>query len=225
MKAPGHQDREGSAFRIVAGAPTEQNGLRTDDLLARGGTVMFHDWLNAWLHVAGGRPCFRIYGKGRREKRWRIVHVYATHRRDGDSRWPLWRGTCTTWSAEVIAVGWDFAAAVLREQAEEAASPARPVAVVGGRIGDPVRRCAAGGSSYPSASEVLAHECGHTWQASRLGPLYLPLVGAVTFFREGPRPWNRFENEASEQGLFGGLVGAASIRERIRAHTTDPCGH
>jgi hypothetical protein len=34
----------------------------------------------------------------------------------------------------------------------------------------------------------------------------LPLVGAVTLFREGPHLWNYFENQASEQGQFGGLV-------------------
>jgi hypothetical protein len=167
---------------------------------------MLDEWLSAWLHTVGRRPCFRIYARSRREPAWRVVSVYATHRRDADSRWPLWRGTCVTWTAEVIVVGWDFAEAVLREQAEAPASRVRPVAVAGGRIADPERRLAAGGAGLASASEVLAHECGHTWQALRIGPAYLPLVGAVTLFREGPHAWNRFENEASEEGLFGGLV-------------------
>ena len=67
-----------------------------------------------------------------------------------------------------------------------------------------------------SASEVIAHECGHTWQALRMGPAYLPLVGAVTWFQEGPNPWNRFENEASEEGLFGGIVNR-SVCPRLMA--------
>jgi hypothetical protein len=167
---------------------------------------MLNDLLTDWLHWWGGSPCFRVYGKGRRERAWRVISVYATHRRNADSRWPLWRGTCVTWTAEVIVVGWDFAEGLLREQAEAPASRCRPVEVAGGRVGDLLRRAAAGVPDFPTASEVLAHECGHTWQALRMGPAYLPLVGAVTWFQEGPNSWNRFENEASEEGLFGGLV-------------------
>jgi hypothetical protein len=167
---------------------------------------MIHNLLTDWLHWWGGSPCFRVYGKGRRERAWRVISVYATHRRDADSRWPLWRGTCITWTAEVIVVGWDFAEDLLREQAETPASRSRPVEVAGGRVGDLLRRAAAGVPDFPTAGEVLAHECGHTWQALRMGPAYLPLVGAVTWFQEGPNSWNRFENEASEEGLFGGLV-------------------
>src|SRR5262245_33365151 len=167
---------------------------------------MLDELLTAWLRRLGGTSCFRIYGKARREPSWRIIDVYATHRRDADSRWPLWAGACTTWTAEVIAVGWDFAESVLREQVEAPASREHPVAVAGGRIGDVERRAAAGAPSFATAGEVLAHECGHTWQARRLGAAYLPLVGSVTLLREGPHLWNHFENEASEEGLFGGLV-------------------
>ena len=49
---------------------------------------MLDGWLSAWLRCLGGRPAFRAYGKGRREAAWRVVEVYATHRRDADSRWP-----------------------------------------------------------------------------------------------------------------------------------------
>jgi hypothetical protein len=167
---------------------------------------MINQLLTDWLHWWGGTPSFRIYGKARRERDWRVISVFATHRRNADSRWPLWRGTCITWTAEVIVVGWDFAERLLGEQAEAPASRRRPVEVAGGRIGDLLRRADAGVPDFPSASEVMAHECGHTWQALRMGPAYLPLVGSVTWFQEGPNPWNRFENEASEQGLFGGLV-------------------
>lgn len=163
-------------------------------------------WLtdgSSWLGVA---PAFRIYARARPEKMWRQVRVLTNRRRDPGSGWPLLHGTCTTWSAELIAVGPDFARAVLREQRAEPASRGRPLGVAGGRLHDIFRRVAAGGPSVASASEILAHECGHTWQALRLGPLYLPFVGAVTWFREGPRPWNHFENQASELGLFGGLV-------------------
>jgi hypothetical protein len=174
---------------------------------------MVNELLSAWLHWLGGTPCFRVYGKGRREADWRAVSVYATHRRNLDSRWPLWRGTCITWTAEVIVVGWDFAEDLLREQIDEPASRSRPVAVAGGRINDLFRRAAAGAPHFATASEVLAHEIGHTWQVLRLGPAYLPLVGSVTLFQEGPHPWNHFENEASEQGLFGGLVNRSVCRE------------
>ena len=177
---------------------------------------MIHNLLTDWLHWWGGSPCFRVYGKGRRERGWRVISVYATHRRNADSRWPLWRGTCITWTAEVIVVGWDFAEDLLREQAEAPASRRRPVEVAGGRVGDLLRRAAAGVPGFPTASEVLAHECGHTWQALRLGPAYLPLVGSVTWFQEGPNPWNRFENEASEEGLFGGIVNGSVCPELMR---------
>ena len=73
---------------------------------------------------------------------------------------------------------------------------------------------------WPSASEILAHECGHTAQARRLGALYLPLGAAFTLFREGPAWYNHFENQASAEGLFGGIVGGsvcAELMERCRA--------
>jgi hypothetical protein len=177
---------------------------------------MVNTVLTKWLSWLGGEPCFSIYGKARPETDWRTIAVYATHRRDLDSRWPLWRGCCITWTDRVIVVGWDFAASVLREQREEPASRQNPVTVAGGRIRDWRRRTASGASSVATASEILAHECGHTRQALWLGPAYLPLVGAVTLFREGPYPWNRFENEASEQGQFGGLLND-SVCPRLRA--------
>lgn len=171
---------------------------------------------NRWLHWLGGQPCFQVHGRARQESTWRVISVYATPRRDLVSPWPLWRGTCTTWSAEVIAVGWDFAELLLREQQAVPASRDYPVEVAGGRIRDLARRATAGVPSYPTASEVMAHECGHTWQALRLGSAYLPVVGSVTLFREGPRPWNHFENQASEVGLFGGLVNGTVCDELLR---------
>jgi hypothetical protein len=137
-----------------------------------------------------------------------VIEVHASHRRDQDTAWPrfFWRGTCITWTAEVIAVGWDFAEQVLREQVQLPASRDRPVEVAGGRLRDAPRRLAAGGTSFPGASEVLAHECGHTWQVRRLDLAYWPLVGALTLFREGTHWWNHFENQASELGQFGGIV-------------------
>jgi hypothetical protein len=162
-----------------------------------------------------GRPAFRVYGKGRREKDWREVTVYATHRRDQDSPWPrrLFAGTCITWAASVVAVGWDFAEEVLREQVAEPASRERPVTVAGGRTRDLERRVAAGATPWASASEILAHECGHTAQARRLGWLYLLAGAAFTLFREGPRWYNRFENQASEDGMFGGVVNGSVCPE------------
>lgn len=167
---------------------------------------MLDDWLTDWIRLLSGVPCCQIFGRGRRESGWRVIDLYATPRRSAASRWPLWRNACITWTARAIAVGDDFARRFLREQADEPASCRYPVSPAGGRLHDLVRRVDAGAGPYPSATEVIAHECGHTWQALRLGPFYLPLVGAVTLFREGPQPWNHFENEASEEGQFGGVV-------------------
>jgi hypothetical protein len=171
--------------------------------------------LTAWLRWLGGTPCFRAYGKQRREPDWHVIDIFATHRRDLGSRWPLWQGTCITWTSRVIAVGWDFAEFVLSEQRREPASRERPVEVAGGRLyyGRP------GAAGPPSASEVLAHECGHTGQVRRLGLAYWPLGGALTLFREGPHWRNRFENEASDQGQFGGIVNGSvqpELMERLR---------
>lgn len=164
--------------------------------------------VNSWFRWLGGSPCFRVYGKARREREWHVIDVFATHRRDRDSRWlyPFWAGTCITWSSQVIAVGWDFAESLLREQVAEPASREKPVEVAGGRMHDWQRRLQAGASSQMSASELLAHECGHTGQVRRLGLVYWPVGGSLTLFREGPHWWNGFENQASEEGQFGGLV-------------------
>ncbi len=181
---------------------------------------MIDEWLSDVLRWVGGPPCLQVYARARREAAWRMVRVYATARRDRDSAWPLWRGTCVTWTSEVIVVGWDFARAVLHEQADAPASRQRPVEVAGGRLHDWRRRLRAGAAETPSCSEVLAHECGHTWQALRIGPAYLALVGSVTLFREGPRPWSYFENQASAVGQFGGIVNgsvcAALAAELVR---------
>jgi hypothetical protein len=176
---------------------------------------MIDQLVTDWLGWIGGKPCFSVYGKSSLEKHWRAIAVYATHRRSLGSRWPLWSGTCITWSSSVIVVGVDFAETLLREQAEAPASRAFPVEVKGGRMRDLEKRLAAGGQSVASASELMAHECGHTRQALRMGALYLPLVGAVTLFREGPNPWNRYENEASETGRFGGLVNGSVDRAQF----------
>jgi len=170
-------------------------------------------WLaNAWFRWIGGPPAFRVWGKARRERAWREVEVHATARRDMDSRWPapFWRGTCITWTDHVVAVGWDFAEMVLREQLREPASRERPVEVAGGRLRGRV----------PTATEILAHEIGHTWQATWLGPAYLWVGACFTLFREGPHWYNGFENQASAEGLFGGVV-TGSVRpglwERVAA--------
>ena len=166
---------------------------------------MLHDAVGALFRRFGLRA-FQIYGKASYEPDWHLIDVYATSRRDKPGGWPLLRGTCVTWSAGVISVGWDFAAMVLREQTAEPASRERPVFVAGGRLRDWRPRLAAGASSQPSGSEVLAHECGHTGQARRLGIWYWPVGGTLTLFREGNRSWNGLENEASATGEFGGIV-------------------
>jgi hypothetical protein len=167
---------------------------------------MFNEWLTDWFRWIGGVPVFRIFGKARPEKAWRVIDVFVTSRRNADSSWPLWRGTCITWTAQVIVVGWDFARGALGEQLAKPASRLHPAEVAGGRLDNLDRRAACGVQGGASADEILAHECGHTWQALRLGAAYLPLVGALTLFGEGPHSWNHFENEASAVGQFGGLV-------------------
>ena len=64
---------------------------------------MFHQLVTAWLRWWGGIPAFRVWGKARREREWRIVDVYATHRRNLDSAWPafLFRGTCIDRLAQI----------------------------------------------------------------------------------------------------------------------------
>jgi hypothetical protein len=175
---------------------------------------MLNELWSDWLRTLS-RPAFRIYGKARPETDWRVIDIYATSRRNLGSGWPLWDGACVTWSAEIIAVGWDFAQAVLSEQSENPASRQHPIEVTGGRIRDPSGRRAPGRES--PASEVLAHECGHTWQALRLHGLYLPFVGMVTLFREGSHSWNYFENQASELGQFGGIISGSICTELIKS--------
>jgi hypothetical protein len=169
-----------------------------------------------WLCWLGGEPCFRVYGKARSETDWRTIDVFATSRRDLTSRWPLWSGTCITWTDRVIVVGWDFAERVLAEQRVQPASRAYAVEVAGGRLRHAKRRRDAGAASFPFASEVLAHECGHTYQALRMGAVYLPVGAAVTLFREGPYWWNHFENRASEIGQFGGFINGSVSTQLIR---------
>jgi hypothetical protein len=158
-----------------------------------------------WRSIATG-PCLQIYGKAKHELAWRSIDVFATRRRDLDGAWPLLGGACTTWSSQVIAVGWDFARLFLAEQQANPVSRELPLEVSGGRLRDATRRHRCRAPSIPSASEIMAHECGHTGQAARLGVFYLPVVGSVTLFREGQHWWNFWENDASANGLLGGIA-------------------
>jgi hypothetical protein len=168
---------------------------------------MYNAWFTA-LHRSLARPAFWIFGKARREPDWRVISVHATDRRNWDSPWPrpFFAGTAITWTDSVIACGWDFAEEVLAEQLENPATPDDPVCVLAGRLRDPERRLAAGAPALPTCSEVLAHECGHSAQARRLSWLFLPKGAVFTLFREGDGWPHAFENDASEQGLFGGIV-------------------
>jgi hypothetical protein len=177
---------------------------------------MLNKLITSCFRLQAGAPAFRIYGKARWERTWRVIGIFASRRHNVDSRWPLMRGACVTWTDEVIVVGWDFAEIVLQEQRRDPASREHPVEVAGGRLRDAARRAAAQARSYPFASEVLAHEVGHTAQAIRLGPVYLPVVGSVTRHGEGPHWWNHFENQASEQGQFGGILSGSVCQELVR---------
>jgi hypothetical protein len=157
---------------------------------------------------------FRIYGKAQPEPDWRVIDVYASGRRNTIGGGRFVGGTCITWTAHVVAVGWDFAAEVVREQMERPASRDQPVFIPEGRL-----RFGRTAPAEQPFSEILAHECGHTYQAIRLGPLYLPTGALFTWWREGPHWWNRFENLASERGQFGGIVTgsvAPELWDRVR---------
>ena len=169
---------------------------------------MCHDTISNLFRQLAGPPCFRVYGKGLAERDWHVIDVYSTHRRDIDSRWPLFRGTCITWTSSIISVGCDFAEHLLMEQQREPVSREFPATVAGQRIRDSTAR-----AFRPlTATEIMAHECGHTCQGRRMGFLYW-LIGAMfTQCREGSHFWNRFENQASEIGMFGGFVKEASFR-------------
>jgi hypothetical protein len=167
---------------------------------------MFDAALSRVLRKIGATPCLRVYGKARQESAWRVIDVVASHRRNRGSRWPLMRGTCITLTSSLIVVGWDFARGFLDEQIRAPASPDQAVEVQGGRLHCSLRRARAGVATSCSYSEVMAHECGHTAQAMRMGASYLPLVGAVTLFREGERWWNHWENDASARGMMGGIA-------------------
>jgi len=177
---------------------------------------MFDEIASAWFRFLGGRPCFRVWGRARRETAWRAIDVFATSRRDLDSRWPLpfVRGTLITWTASVISLGWDCAEAILREQMLAPASREHPVEVPGGRV-DPRLRAAGASGRAALMSEVLAHECGHTWQARRLSCLYPPTGAMFTWWREGTHWWNAFENQASAEGQFGGIINGSVCAELI----------
>jgi hypothetical protein len=106
----------------------------------------------------------------------------------------------------------------LREQMRSPATRESPVVVAGGRLGDGERRNRAGASRQANVSEVMAHECGHTAQARRMGGLYWLIGGLVTQFREGTGWIHHFENQASETGVMGGIV-EGSVRYCIRSST------
>ena len=183
---------------------------------------MYNLLASAWLRW-GVKPAFLTWGKGRRETRWREIAVIATSMRDLDSRWPapFWRGTCITWTSSVVAVGWDFAEGVLREQMAKSASRDHPVEVAGGRIRMVERRLAVGAPSQPSYSEILAHEIGHTWQARWMSWLYLPAGAIFTLWREGEGWVHGYENQASAEGQFGGIVAGSVHPELMKRATTN----
>jgi len=165
-----------------------------------------HDLVSTVIRRLSSQPAFRIFGKANYEPQWHTIDVFATHRRDAVSGWPVWRGHCITLTANVIAVGWDFATELVTEEATQPSTCQKPMAVFGGRLKDLDRRQLAGAEPWYSASELMAHECGHTAQARRLGWFYWPLGATFTLFREGPKWWNQFENQASENGQFGGII-------------------
>jgi hypothetical protein len=169
----------------------------------------------SWLDWIGVARAFRVYGKGKAERNWRVIDIVASPRRNMCGGWPIIAGTCITWSARMIAVGWDFAESVLREQIAAPVCRDKPLEVFAGRlrrgpgsagVSPANNQMCAGERPARQASEVLAHECGHTYQALRLQPLYLVIGGALTWWGEGRYWWNGFENQASATGLFGGIV-------------------
>ena len=178
---------------------------------------MTHNIATYLLRRFGAAPALQVYGRGARERDWHVIDIVATHRRNADSQWPppFFPGVCITWTANVIAVGWDFAERLICEQVEWPRSREHPLMIPGGRLRDRERRLDAGGPPYCDATEIIAHEIGHTAQARRMGLLYWPVGAAFTLFREGDGWTHWFENGASAQGVFGGIV-PGSVCSRLR---------
>lgn len=165
---------------------------------------------------------FQVHGKTLKETSWRLITVQAFPWRNHEGgRFPF-RGTCTCWSPSFVAVGLDFAQQLLSDPSVWQITRERPVAVAAQSLSNFEKRRRAGASARPSHAEVLAHEIGHTLQARRYRLLYLPLVGSVTRFGEGPRWWQRFENEASAVGQFGGIL-ADSVTSPLRQFVPSTC--
>lgn len=179
---------------------------------------VLHATVSSLFRAFAGPASFQVYGKACYERDWHVIDIYANHWRDCDSRFPFFRGCCITWTSSIIAVGCDFAEGFLREQMESPVSREFPLVVAGGRLRDNARRLKACASLCASASEIMAHECGHTGQGRRMGFLYWLFGGMFTLCREGPRFWNRFENQASETGMLGGIVKGSISSEFASRH-------
>ena len=167
--------------------------------------AVLHETVSNVYRSLFGPPCFQVYGKGRFKRDWHIVDVYTSRRRDCGSGWPFFSGTCITWTASVIAVGQDFAEQLLREQSTEPASQGNPVLVEGAAYTTSTADLPPLPSLFPPLRK--------SWLTNAATPPR-PAVWVVfmadwcqcELFRQGPHWWNRFENEASEIGRFGGIV-------------------
>ena len=78
------------------------------------------------------------------------------------------RATCITWTAQRHRRRLGLRGERPPRACHRAASRDHPVSAAGGRLPRAAAR-------LPSASEILAHECGHTGQGHRWGGIYWPI--------------------------------------------------
>ena len=135
-----------------------------------------------------------VYMKANYEGGWRIVNIYGFRSRNANG-WGNWMGF-TTWSTRTVHVPEEVIPII---KASTAALD-NPIAVSNGRLLDADWLTL---SPEQQVYEIMAHEGGHTGQADVLGWKYLPTVGPKTLKGEAGSFWER---DASEHGLFGGVV-------------------
>jgi RHS repeat-associated protein len=133
---------------------------------------------------------FYIYCKCKCDKDWRLVRVEVV---------PGLGTSSVTYGPSTIHTNPDVYLSALQQQATNPYTQSNP-ATVDNSVG---------------GSQTLAHECGHTCQAKRLGPFYLPPAGlnsGVEFLLGGGGypPLDRLitpmERGASQNGMFGGFA-------------------
>jgi len=139
------------------------------------------------------KKVYEIWCKCCGDKEWRKVKVRtipARERRPDDSLRPLIGRVSTTFGPSTIHTAQSIWDELVQQQDDPNRTPNTHDNPAMYNPNDP----------YNDAGH-FAHECGHTCQAKRLGPLYIPIVGPQTLFDNSPA-----EQGANNTGQFGGIV-------------------